>query len=47
MIWYFIAGWISGAVAMVMYANYWVHKHSVVVKIPPVDKEEKENENNE
>ena len=29
MIWYFIAGWISGAVAMMMYFKWWVRKHTV------------------
>lgn len=27
MVWFFIAGWISGAVFMVLYARWWVHKH--------------------
>ena len=27
MIWFFLAGWISGAVFMVLYAHWWMHKH--------------------
>ena len=46
MIWFFIAGWISGAVAMFMYANWWVRKHMVTIKLPPLN-EEKENEEDE
>ncbi len=33
MIWFFIAGWISGAVAMVMFASWWVRKH--IIKVSP------------
>lgn len=28
MVWFFLAGWISGAVFMVLYARWWVHKHT-------------------
>ena len=31
MIWYFIAGFISGAVGVVMYAHWWIHKHTKVI----------------
>ena len=27
MIWFFIAGWISGAVFMVMFASWWIKRH--------------------
>ena len=37
MIWFFIAGWIAGAVFMVLYAHHWVHKHTNVVKLPPLE----------
>ena len=32
-IWYFLAGFISGAVGMVLVATNWVRKHTMVVKI--------------
>ena len=32
MIWFFLMGMIAGAVGMVMYANYWMRKHTVVVR---------------
>ena len=28
MVWFFLAGWISGAVFMVLYANHWIRKHA-------------------
>lgn len=31
MIWFFIAGFISGAVGVVMYARWWMHKHTKVI----------------
>lgn len=42
MIWFFIAGWISGAVFMVMYAKHWVQKHTRVIKLPRLNEEQKE-----
>lgn len=27
MIWFFIGGWICGAVFMVLYAHWWIRKH--------------------
>lgn len=44
MIWFFLAGWISGAVFMVMYANRWVRKHTTIIKIK---KEKEEDETHE
>lgn len=42
MIWFFLAGWISGAVFMVLYARWWVHKHTVTkIYIDKEDEEEK------
>ena len=29
MIWFFLAGWVSGAVFMILYARWWVHRHMV------------------
>lgn len=44
MIWFYIAGFISGAVGMILYANWWMRKHATVIKIP---KEEMEDEHDE
>ena len=42
MIWFFLAGWISGAVFMVLYARWWVHKHTVAkIYFDKEDEEEK------
>ena len=43
MIWFFLAGWISGAVFMILYARWWVRKHTRVVDIHQTE-EEKKNE---
>lgn len=32
MIWFFIAGWISGAVFMILYARWWVYKHTKFIR---------------
>lgn len=37
MIWYFLAGWISGAVGMVMYSRWWVRKHTVRIMCNTLD----------
>ena len=42
MIWFFLAGMVAGAVGMIMFAHYWVHKHAVVIKTN--DKEENKND---
>lgn len=44
MLWFFLAGMISGAVGTVMYANYWIRKHAQVIKLPPLNEEEKTDE---
>lgn len=41
MIWFFIAGFISGAVGMILYANWWMHRHTKVIKL----RKEEENDN--
>ena len=33
LIWFFLAGWVSGAVFMVLYAGWWVRKH--ITKVTP------------
>lgn len=33
MIFYFIAGWISGAVGVLMFLGWWFRKHTVVHKV--------------
>jgi len=33
MIWFFLAGWISGAVFIVLYAGWWVRRH--MTKVTP------------
>lgn len=29
MIWFFLAGWIAGAVAVFLYLNWWAKKHII------------------
>ena len=31
MIWFYLAGFISGAVGMVVYAHWWMYRHTKVV----------------
>lgn len=42
MIWFFLAGFISGAVGMILYARWWVIRHMVVRQYNPKDKKEEE-----
>ena len=44
MIWFFIAGFISGAVGMILYANWWMRKRTKVIKIPKEKMEDKHDE---
>ena len=37
MIWYYLAGFISGAVFMVMYSRWWVRKHTVRIMCNTLD----------
>ena len=37
MIWYYLAGFISGAVGMIMYAHWWMRRHTVVRMEKPKD----------
>lgn len=31
MIWFFLAGWIAGAVAVIMWIVWWVRTHAVMI----------------
>lgn len=42
MIWFFIAGWISGFVAAFMILRWWAIRHMVVVSVE--EKEEKKDD---
>ena len=42
MIWYFLAGWISGAVGMVLFAGWWIRKHAVPVPMDEIHVEPEE-----
>ena len=44
MIWFFLAGFISGVVGTVMYAEHWIRKRTTVVRM---EKKEKEDESHE
>ena len=44
MIWYFLAGFISGAVGMVMFAHWWIHSHATVVRVTDEKYEELQDE---
>ena len=33
MIWFFLAGMVAGAVGMVMYAGWWMRRHTKIVNI--------------
>lgn len=37
MIWFFLAGWIAGAVGTMMFSKWWIHRHAVVVHISEED----------
>lgn len=39
MIWFFIAGFISGAAGMILYAHWWMRNHTTVIKLPPDEEE--------
>ena len=47
MIWYFLAGFISGAVGVVMFAHWWIHNHATVIRVTEDDMEEISNEGEE
>ena len=46
MIWFFLAGFISGWAGCILHAHYWVKKHTVTIKIP-ANKENKEEESHD
>lgn len=45
MIWFFLMGMVAGAVGMVMYARWWMQRHTTVVKITKEEVKKWENEN--
>lgn len=47
MIWFFLAGFISGAVGTVMLAHWWVHSHMTVVHLQPENDEDEQNKEEE
>lgn len=44
MIWFFLAGWIAGAAAVVMLLGWWARTHMKVIDV--TDEEEKEEDGN-
>lgn len=38
MIWFFLAGMISGAVGTIMYARWWIEKHTTRITREELDK---------
>lgn len=44
MIWYFLAGWISGAVAVIMILNWWAKTHVTVVSVDENDEKKDRSE---
>ena len=44
MIWFFIAGFISGAAGMILYAHWWMGKHTTVIRLTPEDEDNKNEE---
>ena len=47
MIWFYLAGWISGAATVVMVIRLWAYKHGTVVRVSEEDKERIEQTLNE
>lgn len=47
MIWFFLGGMIAGAVGMVMYANWWMEKHTYKLDLKELKDELKQLENEE
>lgn len=47
MIWFFLAGWVSGAVFMVMYAKWWITRHAKKVTADELIRDIRANENEE
>ena len=46
MIWFFLAGFISGAVGMALVARWWVETHIEEVDLDELIREKKEEEDN-
>ena len=47
MIWFFLAGFISGAVGMVMLATWWMRRHATVIRLTPDDEEDADGQKEE
>lgn len=39
MIWFYLAGWISGAATVIMVIRLWAYKHATVLHVSEEDKE--------
>lgn len=46
MVWFFLAGFISGAVGMVLVARWWMETHFEEVDLDELIREKKEEEDN-
>ena len=44
MVWFFLAGWIAGAVWMVLFAKWWITKHAKRVTFDELKEEFEEKE---
>lgn len=44
MIWFFIAGFISGVVGTVMYSKWWMYKHLTILKIEDIKEDKNKND---
>lgn len=42
MIWFYLAGFISGAAGVMMYAHYWIKRHTVTIKLQPLNENEED-----
>jgi len=45
LIWYFLAGWIAGAVAVLMLLGWWARTHMEVIDLSDEKKEKCEDDN--
>ena len=39
MIWFFLAGWVAGAIGMVLFARWWLSNHVTRVTLDDLKKE--------
>lgn len=47
MIWFFLAGFISGAVGVMMYAHWWMRRHATVIHMREMEEFDDEEEEDE